>query len=73
MRLTVEILDQKTLNWSVLACHDGVGLDAAPSIVAVLRDGLPSAASIRWNWSRQPFLPADRAPLPRYGRKKPRR
>lgn len=54
MRLTIEVLDQKTLCWNLLARHDGVGLDAAPGIVAVLRDGLPAAASIRWNWSRMP-------------------
>lgn len=65
MRLTVEILDHKTLSWNVLACHDGVGLDAAPSIVAVLRDGLPLTSSIRWNWSRQPFTEAPRPPRPR--------
>lgn len=52
MRLTIEVLDQKTLNWNVLACHDGVGIDAAPGIVAVLRDGLPDMTSLRWNWSR---------------------
>lgn len=54
MRLTVEVLDQKTLSWNILACHDDVGIDAAPEIVAILREGLPLAASVRWNWSRQP-------------------
>jgi hypothetical protein len=64
MRLTIEVLDQKTLNWNVLACHEGVGVDAAPAIVAVLRDGLPEVTSLRWNWSRLRPQSPDGAPAP---------
>lgn len=63
MRLTVEVLDQKTLCWNVLACHDGVGIDAAPAIVGLLRDGLPAVVSIRWNWSRRDPLSANGPPV----------
>ncbi|WP_448207867.1 hypothetical protein [Azospirillum sp. sgz302134] len=64
MRLVVEVMDQKTLSWNVLACHEGVGIDAAPGIVAVLRDGLPEATSVRWNWSRKPQMAAQTTGTP---------
>ncbi len=63
MRLTVEVLDQKTLCWKILACHDDVGIDAAPAIVGLLRDGLPPVASIRWNWSRRDPLSPGALPV----------
>ena len=62
MRLTVEVLDQKTLCWNLLACHRGVGIDAAPAIVGLLRDGLSPTASIRWNWSRREPAPIGSSP-----------
>ncbi|MCG5238457.1 hypothetical protein [Azospirillum doebereinerae] len=71
MRLTVEVLDQKTLCWTLLARHDGVGIDAAPAIVGLLRDGLSPLTSIRWNWSRQGAA-ADQIP-PASGRRPSRK
>ncbi|CAO3432924.1 hypothetical protein [Azospirillum doebereinerae] len=64
MRLTVEVLDQKTLCWNLLACHDDVALDAAPAIVGLLRDGLSPLTSIRWNWSRRRPVASDQTPPP---------
>jgi len=69
MRLTVEVLDQKTLCWTLLACHDDVGLDAAPAIVGLLRNGLSPLTSIRWNWSRRGPGTVDHAPPAPSGRK----
>jgi hypothetical protein len=51
MLLTVELLDQKTLDWRVLAHHEDVAADAVPTIIGTIREGLPPTSVLRWNWS----------------------
>lgn len=74
MLLTVELLDQKTLDWRLLAHHEDVAADAVPTIVGTIRQGLPPASVLRWNWSGRRAPAAAEAEAParphRRGRKR---
>jgi len=73
MLLTIELLDQKTLDWRLLAHHEDVAADAVPTIVGTIREGLPPASVLRWNWSDRRAPTAVEAEAParprRWGRK----
>ena len=76
MLLTVELLDQKTLDWRLLAHHEDVAADAVPTIVGTIREGLPPASVLRWNWTgRRAPVAATEAPsrTPRRSRRRPNR